>query len=109
MLVLVLYPYAYMLSRAAFLDQSVCALDVSRTLGCGPWSSFFRVALPLARPAIIAGTALALMETLADFGTVAFFGVDGVGRAFGDADRAIAAFVGIDDQEVRTFTETVHG
>src|SRR3546814_19885908 len=75
MLVLVLYPDAYMLSRTAFLDQSVCALDVSRTLGCGPWSSFFRVALPLARPAIIAGTALALMETLADFGTVAFFGV----------------------------------
>src|SRR3546814_19089173 len=64
-----------MLSRTAFLDQSVCALDVSRTLGCGPWSSFFRVALPLARPAIIAGTALALMATLADFGTVAFFGV----------------------------------
>ncbi len=95
MLVLVLYPYAYMLSRAAFLDQSVCALDVSRTLGCGPWSSFFRVALPLARPAIIAGTALALMETLADFGTVSFFGVPnfttGIVRAwiaFGDRTAA---------------------
>jgi iron(III) transport system permease protein len=95
MLVLVLYPYAYMLSRAAFLDQSVCALDVSRTLGCGPWSSFFRVALPLARPAIIAGTALALMETLADFGTVSFFGVPnfttGIVRAwiaFGDRTTA---------------------
>ncbi len=75
MLSLVLYPYVYMLSRAAFLEQSICALEVSRTLGCGPWSSFFRVALPLARPAIIAGTSLALMETLADFGTVSFFGV----------------------------------
>lgn len=91
MLVLVLYPYTYMLSRTAFLDQSVCALDVSRTLGCGPWKSFFRVALPLARPAIVAGTALALMETLADFGTVSFFGVPnfttGIVRAwiaFGD-------------------------
>jgi iron(III) transport system permease protein len=95
MLVLVLYPYAYLLSRAAFLDQSVCALDVSRTLGCGPWASFFRVALPLARPAIIAGTALALMETLADFGTVSFFGVPnfttGIVRAwlaFGDRTTA---------------------
>ena len=95
MLVLVFYPYAYMLSRAAFLDQSVCALDVSRTLGCGPWASFFRVALPLARPAIIAGTALALMETLADFGTVSFFGVPnfttGIVRAwlaFGDRTTA---------------------
>ncbi len=75
MLIFVLYPYAYLLSRAAFLEQSVCALEVSRTLGCGPWRSFFRVALPLARPAIAAGTALALMETLADYGTVSFFGV----------------------------------
>ncbi len=95
MLTLVLYPYAYMLSRTAFLDQSVCALDVSRTLGCGPWATFFRVALPLARPAIIAGTALALMETLADFGTVSFFGVPnfttGIVRAwiaFGDRTTA---------------------
>ncbi len=75
MLVLVLYPYVYLLARAAFLEQSVCALEVSRTLGCGPWQSFGRVALPLARPAIAGGTALALMETLADFGTVSFFGV----------------------------------
>ena len=95
MLVLVLYPYVYLLARTAFLDQSVCALDVSRTLGCGPWASFFRVALPLARPAIIAGTALALMETLADFGTVSFFGVPnfttGIVRAwiaFGDRTTA---------------------
>jgi len=75
MLTLVLYPYVYLLARAAFLEQSVCALEVSRTLGCGPWASFHRVALPLARPAIAAGTALALMETIADFGTVSFFGI----------------------------------
>lgn len=76
MLVLVLYPYVYLLARAAFLEQSVCTLEVSRTLGCGPWRSMTRVALPLARPSIAAGTALALMEALNDFGTVQYFGVD---------------------------------
>ena len=75
MLVMVLYPYVYLLSRAAFLEQSVCVLEVSRTLGCTAWDSFWSVALPTARPAIVAGTSLALMETLADYGTVAFFGV----------------------------------
>ena len=75
MLTLVLYPYVYLLTRAAFLNQSICVLDVSRTLGNGPWRSFWLVALPLARPAIIAGLSLALMETLADFGTVQYFGV----------------------------------
>ena len=72
---LVLYPYVYLLARSAFIDQSVCALEAARTLGCGPWRSFFQVALPLARPAIVAGLSLALMETLADYGTVHFFGV----------------------------------
>ncbi len=76
MMVLVLYPYVYMLSRAAFLEQSVCSLEASRTLGCGPWGSMVRVALPLARPSIVAGVALALMEALNDFGTVQYFGVD---------------------------------
>jgi iron(III) transport system permease protein len=76
MLVLVLYPYVYLLARAAFLEQSVCVLEVSRTLGCSPWSSFRRVALPLARPAIVAGVALALMEALNDFGTVSYFGIN---------------------------------
>jgi iron(III) transport system permease protein len=75
MLVLVLYPYVYLLARVAFLEQSVCTLEASRSLGCNPWQSFFRVALPLARPSIIAGLALALMEVLNDFGTVQFFGV----------------------------------
>jgi iron(III) transport system permease protein len=75
MLSLVLYPYVYLLTRAAFLSQSLCVLDVSRTLGNGPWQTFWRVALPLARPAIAAGLSLALMETLADYGTVQYFGV----------------------------------
>ena len=75
MLVLVLYPYVYLLARVAFLEQSVCTLEASRSLGCNPWQSFFRIALPLARPSIMAGLALALMETLNDFGTVQYFGV----------------------------------
>lgn len=95
MLSLVLYPYVYMLARAAFLEQSICALEVSRTLGCSPRSSFLRVALPLARPSIAAGTALALMETLADFGTVSFFGVQtfttGIVRAWIDFGDRVAA------------------
>jgi iron(III) transport system permease protein len=75
MMTLVLYPYVYLLARAAFLEQSVCVLEVSRTLGKGPWKSFFRVALPLARPAIVIGLTLVMMETLNDFGTVDFFAV----------------------------------
>jgi iron(III) transport system permease protein len=93
---LVLYPYVYLLSRAAFLEQSVCVLEVSRTLGCSVWSSFFRVALPLARPAIVAGLSLVLMETLADYGTVSYFGLvvftTGIFRTwFGLGDAAAAA------------------
>ena len=96
MLSLVLYPYVYLLARAAFLEQSVCVLEVSRTLGAGPWRSFFRVALPLARPAIITGLSLALMESLADYGTVQYFGVStfttGIFRTwFGLGDSAAAA------------------
>lgn len=75
MLSFVLYPYIYLLTRAAFLNQSLCVLDVSRTLGNNTWQTFFRVALPLARPAIAAGLSLALMETLADYGTVQYFGI----------------------------------
>jgi iron(III) transport system permease protein len=76
MMSLVLYPYVYLLSRAAFLEQSVCVLEVSRTLGRGPWRSFRTVALPLARPGIVAGLSFALIETLNDFGTVQYFAVD---------------------------------
>jgi iron(III) transport system permease protein len=75
MLALVLYPYVYLLARSAFLNQSVVMLEASRSLGCPPWQSFFRVALPMARPAIMAGLSLALMETLNDYGTVDYFSV----------------------------------
>ncbi len=96
MLSLVLYPYVYLLARAAFLDQSVAPLEVGRTLGAGRWRSFFTIALPLARPAVIAGVSLALMETLADYGTVKYFGVStfttGIFRTwFGLGDGAAAA------------------
>ena len=70
-----LYPYVYLLARAAFREQSVCALEVARSLGCGPWGAFGRVALPLARPAVFAGAAIAMMETLNDFGAVDHFAV----------------------------------
>lgn len=70
-----LYPYVYLLARAAFREQSGGAYEVARALGAGPWGVFFRVGLPLARPAIAAGVSLALMETVADFGTVTHFGV----------------------------------
>lgn len=72
---LVLYPYVYLAARAAFLSQSQSLLEASRILGHGPWRTFLRVGLPLARPAIAAGAALALLETLADFGTVQYYGV----------------------------------
>lgn len=75
MMTLVLYPYVYLLARSAFLEQSVCVLEASRTLGKGPWPSFFKVALPLARPAIAVGVSLVMMETLNDYGTVDFFAV----------------------------------
>ncbi|MBN2631652.1 MAG: iron ABC transporter permease [Rhodobacteraceae bacterium] len=70
-----LYPYVYLLARAAFREQSGCSYEVARALGCGPWGLFARVGLPLARPAIAVGVALALMETVADYGTVQHFGV----------------------------------
>ena len=75
MLTLVLYPYVYLMSRAAFLEQSENIMEVSRTLGYSSQRAFFKLALPLARPAIVTGLTLALMETLADYGTVQYFGV----------------------------------
>ncbi|WP_230976154.1 ABC transporter permease [Pseudothauera nasutitermitis] len=96
MFTFVLYPYVYMLARTAFLERAAGMLEAGRSLGLGPWGSFFRVSLPLARPAVVAGTALALMETLADFGTVSYFGVQtfttGIYRAwFSLGDRVAAA------------------
>lgn len=71
----VLYPYVYLTTRVLFLMQSAHVLDVSRTLGAGPHRLFWRVALPLARPAVAVGVSLALMECLNDIGAVEFFGV----------------------------------
>jgi iron(III) transport system permease protein len=71
----VLYPYVYITARASFIAQSVCVLEVSRTLGRTATETFWQVALPLARPALAAGVALALMETLNDIGAVEFLGV----------------------------------
>ena len=96
MLAMVLYPYVYLLCRNAFQQQSVCLLEASRTLGHSLGSGFLRLALPMARPAIVAGVALALMETLADFGTVQHFAVrtftTGIYEAwFGLGDRGAAS------------------
>jgi iron(III) transport system permease protein len=70
-----LYPYVFLLARAAFREQSGCTYEVARALGAGPRRLFWRVGLPLARPAIAAGVALVMMETVADYGTVHHFGV----------------------------------
>jgi len=75
MMSLALYPYVYMLARTSFLDQSVSLYQVSRSLGVTPFVFFYRVSLPIARPAIAVGLALVLMETLNDFGTVDYFAV----------------------------------
>ncbi len=95
MFIFVLYPYVYLLARTAFLEQSTCYGEVSRTLGHTAFQSFRKVSLPLARPAIAGGVSLALMETLADFGTVAHFGVHtfttGIYQAWLSMDDLIAA------------------
>jgi iron(III) transport system permease protein len=96
MLSCVLYPYVYLIVRIAFLERGAALLDAGRALGLTPWQSFLRVSLPMARPAIAAGAALALMETLADYGTVSYFGVQtfttGIYHAwFSLGDRTAAA------------------
>jgi len=70
-----LYPYVYLLARAAFREQAAGSFEVARALGAGPWGTFLRVALPLARPAIAIGVALAVMETVNDYGVVSYFAV----------------------------------
>ncbi|NCQ24103.1 MAG: iron ABC transporter permease [Rhodobacteraceae bacterium CG17_big_fil_post_rev_8_21_14_2_50_63_15] len=96
MLTIVLYPYVYLLARASFRQQSANAFLVARTLGRTPMQAFWRVALPMARPAIAGGALLTIMETIADFGTVSFFNVQtfatGIYQAwFALGDRAAAA------------------
>ncbi len=95
-LVLTLYPYVYLFARAAFRDVGAATLDAARALGLGPFGTFRRVAVPMARPALAAGGALVAMETLTDIGTVRLFNVgtlaDGVLRVwFGTGDRGAAA------------------
>lgn len=93
---LVLYPYVYLLVRTALIEQSTAVLEASRSLGRTPWQTFIHVALPVSRPAIAAGISLALMETLADYGTVDYFGIStfttGIFRTwFGLGDQSAAA------------------
>jgi iron(III) transport system permease protein len=94
-LIMALYPYVYLLARAAFREQSASSIAVARSLGCTPWQAWWRVTLPMARPSIAAGAALVAMEVLTDVGTVRLFNVstvaDGVLRVwFGTGDRNAA-------------------
>lgn len=73
---LVLYPYVYLLCRAAFMEQNVSLLQSARLLKCSPWESFRRISLPLARPSMAVGLSLVAMETVGDFGTVSYFAVN---------------------------------
>jgi iron(III) transport system permease protein len=95
MLSFALYPYVYLVARTAFHDLSRSAIEAGRLAGYGPLGAFLRVAVPLARPAIVAGATLALMETLADFGTVSYFGVEvfttGIFKAWLSMGDAVAA------------------
>jgi iron(III) transport system permease protein len=95
MLTFALYPYVYLLARNAFLEQSRTTMEAARLAGYGGWGRFWRVALPLARTGIAAGTALALMESLADFGTVSYFAVNtftaGIYRAWLSLGDPVAA------------------
>ena len=92
----VLYPYVYLLARTAFLERGGAVLEAGRSLGLSPLRVFWKVSLPLARPAVAAGVALVLMETLADYGVVSYFAVQtfttGIYRAwFSLGDRSAAA------------------
>ncbi len=95
MLSFALYPYVYLIARTAFHDLPRSAIEAGRLAGYGAWGAFFRVAVPLARPAIAAGAALALMETLADFGTVSYFAVEvfttGIFKAWLSMGDSVAA------------------
>jgi iron(III) transport system permease protein len=90
-----LYPYVYLMARTALVERSARLLDAARTLGSSLPSRILRVALPLARPAIAAGVALALMETLADFGASSYFGIQtfsvGIYKAWIAMDNRVAA------------------
>lgn len=95
MLTLVLYPYVYMLGRTAFSEQSASFYEASRSMGVSGFAYFRKVAFPLARPAILTGTALAMMEAFADYGTVQYFGIStfttGIFRTWNGLGNAIGA------------------
>jgi iron(III) transport system permease protein len=95
MLSFALYPYVYLIARTAFIELPRSAIEAGRLAGYGAWGAFFRVAVPLARPAIAAGATLALMETLADFGTVSYFAVEvfttGIFKAWLSMGDSVAA------------------
>ncbi len=96
MLSLVLYPYVYLLARALFRMQAATPFFAARALGASPLGAFWRISLPMARPAVAAGALLVVMETIADFGTVAHFSVQTFATGiytswFGLGDRAAAA------------------
>ncbi|WP_246261111.1 ABC transporter permease [Alteromonas ponticola] len=92
---LVLYPYVYMLARTAFSEQPISLVEASQTMGISKFGYLTRVSLPLARPALFTGTALAMMEALADYGTVQYFGVStfttGIFRTWFGLGNGIAA------------------
>jgi iron(III) transport system permease protein len=93
---LAFYPYVYLLARTAFLERAASLQEAGRSLGLGSWATFLRISLPLARPEVAAGVALALMETLADFGAVSYFALQtftvGIYRTwYSLGDRAAAA------------------
>ena len=95
MLSFALYPYVYLIARTAFNELPRSAIEAGRLAGYTAWGAFFRVAVPLARPAIAAGASLALMETLADFGTVSYFAVEvfttGIFKAWLSMGDSVAA------------------
>ena len=95
MMALVLYPYVYVIARASFLRQSGTVLEMARTLGRSPWDTFFRVVLPMSRPAVAGGLTLVLMEVLNDYGAVKYFGIPtfttGIFRAWFPLNDPIAA------------------
>jgi len=93
---LVLFPYVYVVARSTFMSQSATLLEASRILGSSSWRTFFKIALPISRPAIIGGLSLVMMEVLNDYGAVKYYGVStfttGIFRAwfsFGDPNSAI--------------------
>ncbi|MBU3591106.1 iron ABC transporter permease [Polynucleobacter sp. 78F-HAINBA] len=97
-----LFPYVYLITRTAFLERSGRLIEASETLGYSPLQGFVKLVLPMARPAIFAGMALALMEVLADFGAVSYFGVQtfatGIFKAwlsFGDRVAAVQLALGL--------------